>query len=384
MGPRAVVSERAQPLNPDELLRYSRQINLREFGRDGQRRLKKARVLCIGAGGLGSPAALYLAAAGVGTIGLVDDDEVDLSNLHRQLLHDTADLGRPKTDSARDRLQAINPESTVQLHAVRFQAANARDLISNYDLVIDGSDNLATRYLSNDVCVWQRKANVYGSVHQFEGQVSIFAPHLGGPCYRCLFPEPPPAGTVPSCAEAGVLGAVPGIIGTMQALEAMKLLAGFGTTLVGRFLHFDAARTHFREFKVRRDPACPVCGSSPSITEPIDYEQSCHSDGIPSISATRLQQRLRQKPSPALLDVREPFEFEIARIDGARLLPLGSVPDSLSEISRDEETVVVCKSGVRSAQVIAFLQTKGFSNLLNLEGGIDAWRREVDPALPRY
>src|SRR5213075_747487 len=263
-------------LSTEELQRYSRHLIMPEVTADGQRRLKEARVLCIGAGGLGSPAALYLAAAGIGTLGIVDQDTVDLSNLHRQLLHGTNDVGREKTDSARARLLAINPTIVVETYTTRLSAGNAVELIRNYDIVVDGSDNLPTRYLSSDVCVWERKPNIYGSVHQFEGQASLFAPHLGGPCYRCLFPEPPPPEAIPSCAEAGVLGVVPGLIGIIQALEAIKLIIGTGDNLLGRLLQVDALTLRFREFNIRRDPNCPVCGESPSITEPIDYEQFCN------------------------------------------------------------------------------------------------------------
>lgn len=371
----------------DELLRYSRQLNLPEIGEEGQRRLKSARVLCIGAGGLGSPAALYLVAAGVGAIGIVDDDLVDLSNLHRQLLHGSEDVGRPKVDSARERLRILNPEIAIETHATRLRADNATELISRYDVVIDGSDNLPTRYLSNDVCVWQKKPNIYGSVHRFEGQASVFAPHLGGPCYRCLFPEPPPAGAVPSCAEAGVLGVVPGIIGAIQALETIKLMTGVGKTLLGRLLHFDALAMRFREFNIRRDPNCPVCGDVPTITEPIDYEQRCESGkdaGVAVISAADLQARLQGGEAISLIDVREPFESEIARINNSKLIPLGDVPERLAQIPRSGRTVLYCKSGLRSAHAIEFLRSQGYENLLNLDGGIDAWREQVDPTMRRY
>src|SRR5512133_36743 len=307
-----------------ELQRYSRQINLSQVGKEGQRRLKEARVLCIGAGGLGSPAALYLAAAGIGTLGIVDQDTVDLSNLHRQLLHGTNDVGREKTDSARARLLAINPTIVVETYTTRLSAGNAVELIRNYDIVVDGSDNLPTRYLSSDVCVWERKPNIYGSVHQFEGQASLFAPHLGGPCYRCLFPEPPPPEAIPSCAEAGVLGVVPGLVGIIQALEAIKLIVGQGDNLLGRLLHVDALTPRLREFNIRRDPNCPVCGESPVITEAIDYEQFCNrssSSKVPGISATQLQEMLSRGHEVALVDVREPFEFEIARIPNSQLIP---------------------------------------------------------------
>jgi molybdopterin/thiamine biosynthesis adenylyltransferase/rhodanese-related sulfurtransferase len=385
MGHGEIVS--AAALTPDELSRYSRQINLRELGQQGQERLKAARVLCIGAGGLGSPAALYLAAAGIGTLGIVDDDVADLSNLHRQLLHNTNDVGRRKIDSARERLQNINPGVSIETHGERLRAENARELIRRYDIVIDGSDNLPTRYLSSDVCVWEKKPNVYGSVHQFEGQASVFAPHLGAPCYRCLFPEPPPPDAIPSCAEAGVLGVVPGLIGVIQALEAMKLVLEEGTNLLGRLLHVDALSLRFREFNIRRDPNCPVCGESPSITAPIDYEQFCgrvRESRVPAISATELHDKLSGGQPITLIDVREPFEFEIARIADARLIPLGTIPDRFDEISRDKQTVMFCKTGVRSAKAIEFLQSKGFENLLNLEGGIDAWREQIDPTLRKY
>jgi molybdopterin/thiamine biosynthesis adenylyltransferase/rhodanese-related sulfurtransferase len=385
MGSCAIVER--MTLDRDELVRYSRQLNLREVGEDGQRRLKAARVLCIGAGGLGSPAALYLAAAGLGTLGLVDDDDVDLSNLHRQLLYTTTDIGRNKVGMASERLRAINPQVAIETHRTRLRAENATELIRAYDIVIDGSDNLPTRYLSSDVGVWEKKPNIYGSVHQFEGQASVFAPHLGGPCYRCLFPDPPPPGTIPSCAEAGVLGVVPGIIGTIQALETIKLIIGAGESLIGRLLHFDALTLRTREFKIRRDQDCPVCGDTPRITAPINYEQFCQGQTtatVSSISATDLRQLLDQTDEVELVDVREPFEFEIARIDGSRLIPLGTIPDSLNEIPRANRTVLICKSGTRSGHAVQFLRNKGFKNLVNLAGGIDAWREQVDPTLPRY
>jgi len=374
-------------LSQDELLRYSRQINLAQVGEEGQRRLKNARVLCIGAGGLGSPAALYLAAAGIGTVGIIDQDTVDLSNLHRQILHGTSDVGREKTDSARARLLTINPALAIDTYTSRLAASNASELISDYDIVVDGSDNLPTRYLSSDVCVWEKKPNIYGSVHQFEGQASLFAPHLGGPCYRCLFPEPPPPEAIPSCAEAGVLGVVPGLIGLIQALEAIKLIINTGDNLLGRLLHVDALTMRFREFKIRRDSNCPVCGDSPTITEPIDYEQFCgrgNSSKVPGISPRQLHQMISGGKKVALVDVREPFEFEIARIPNSQLIPLGTIQERLAEISRAETTVVMCKSGVRSARVIAFLRRQGFENLLNLEGGLDAWREDVDPTMRKY
>jgi sulfur-carrier protein adenylyltransferase/sulfurtransferase len=387
MNASATDEQRRTGLSRDELARYARQINLGQVGEEGQRRLKAARVLCIGAGGLGSPAALYLAAAGIGTIGIVDQDTVDPSNLHRQLLHGTADVGREKTDSARSRLLAINPTIQIETYTTRLCAANAIDLIHNYDIVLDGSDNLPTRYLSSDVCVWERKPNIYGSVHQFEGQASVFAPHLGGCCYRCLFPEPPPPEAIPSCAEAGVLGVVPGLLGIIQALEAMKLIIGAGDNLIGRLLHVDALTMRFREFNIRPDPNCPVCGQFPTITEPIDYEQFCgraSASKVRGISATQLQEMILRGEKVALVDVREPFEFQIARMANSQLIPLGTIPDRLTDIPQRETTVVMCKSGVRSARAIEFLRAKGFDNLLNLEGGLDAWRAEVDPTLRKY
>jgi len=385
MNKGSVGEEEFTQLSQDELLRYSRQINLAQVGEEGQRRLKNARVLCIGAGGLGSPAALYLAAAGIGTVGIIDQDTVDLSNLHRQILHGTSDVGREKTDSARARLLAINPTLAIDTYTSRLSASNASELISDYDIVVDGSDNLPTRYLSSDVCVWEKKPNIYGSVHQFEGQASLFAPHLGGPCYRCLFPEPPPPEAIPSCAEAGVLGVVPGLIGLIQALEAIKLIINTGDNLLGRLLHVDALTMRFREFKIRRDPNCPVCGDSPKIAEPIDYEQFCsRGNAVPGISARRLHEMISGGKKVVLVDVREPFEFEIARIPNSQLIPLGTIPERLAEIPRTETTVVMCKSGVRSARVIEFLRGQGFENLLNLEGGLDAWREDVDPTMRKY
>ena len=388
----AVSSPNEKPgaaLGAEERRRYSRHIMLPEIGVAGQERLKAARILCLGAGGLGSPAALYLAAAGVGTIGLVDDDRVALSNLHRQLLHGTGDVGRPKTESARDRLAAANPHVAVQLHACRFTSENAEEILRDYDLIVDGTDNFATRYLSNDVAVFARKPNVYGSIFRFDGQAAVFAPHLGGPCYRCLFPEPPPPGAVPSCAEAGVLGVLPGIVGTLQATEALKLILGIGETLVGRLVHFDALKMKFREFNLRRDPACPVCGERPTITAPIDYETFCHgapdpTAAVPEIDVRALQARMASDLPFILLDVREPFEVELARIDGADLISLGQLPARFHELDREKEIFVFCHSGVRSAQAAEFLRSAGFPKVANVAGGIDAWSQEIDPDVPRY
>ena len=382
-------------LTREDLARYSRHLILPEVNVDGQRRIKAARVLCIGAGGLGSPAALYLAAAGIGTLGLVDADRVDASNLQRQILYGTDDVGKLKLEQASSRLRELNPAVEIVRHDARLTSANATEIIAPYDLVIDGSDNFPTRYLSNDVCVFVRKPNIYGSVFRFEGQASVFAPHLGGPCYRCLFPEPPPPGAAPSCAEAGVLGVLPGIIGLIQATEALKLILGAGETLAGRLLHFDALKMKFREFNLRRDPACPVCGDAPSIFAPIDYEQFCAGpaedddwfaapQGVPTISVRELKSRLDNKEALTLIDVREPYEYEIARIDGSRLIPLGELETRVSELPRTGALVLQCHSGGRSEHATRLLQEAGFENVFNLEGGIDAWSVEVDPAVPRY
>src|SRR5438067_8058801 len=322
-------------LTRTELARYSRHLILPEVNLDGQRRIKAARVLCIGAGGLGSPASLYLAAAGIGTLGLVDADRVDASNLQRQILYGTDDVGKPKLEKARARLRELNPEVEIILHEGRLSSENAIEIIAPYDVVIDGSDNFPTRYLSNDVCVFAHKPNIYGSVFRFEGQASVFAPHLGGPCYRCLFPEPPPPGAAPSCAEAGVLGVLPGIVGLIQATEAIKLILGAGETLVGRLLHFDALKMKFREFNLRRDPQCPVCGENPTIFAPIDYEQFCAprnffdveepADSVPSISVAELKRKMDSREPLTLIDVREPYESEIAPIEGSKLILLGAL-----------------------------------------------------------
>lgn len=373
----------------DERSRYSRHFMLPEIGVEGQRRLKAARVLCIGAGGLGSPAALYLAAAGVGTIGLVDFDRVELSNLHRQLLHSTADLGRLKTESASDRIAAANPEVTVRPHVCRFESSNALEILRDYDLVVDGSDNFPTRYLTNDAAVLSKKPNVYGSIFRFEGQATVFAPHLGGPCYRCLFPEPPPPESVPSCAEAGVLGVLPGIIGTLQAIEALKLILGIGETLRGRLLHCDALRMKFREFHLRRDPDCPLCGDAPQITALMDYDDFCSGKSeaaaaMEEVNVATLRERMAAGDGWTLLDVREPFEVEIAQIAGATFLPLGQLPARLDELDRKKEIFCLCHSGVRSGRAAQLLRAAGFSRVRNVSGGIDAWSAEIDPEVPRY
>lgn len=373
-------------MTDEERIRYARHLSMPEVGAEGQRRLKSARVLCIGAGGLGSPAALYLAAAGIGTLGLVDFDDVDLSNLQRQILHGTKDIGRKKVESAYARLRDVNPTIDIVSHDCRFTSENAANLVAQYDVVVDGCDNFPTRYLSNDVCVWAKKPNVYGSIFRFEGQSTVFAPHLGGPCYRCLFPEPPAPGTVPSCAEAGVLGVLPGIIGTIQATEAIKLILGSGESLVGRLLHFDALKMKFREFNVRRDPQCPVCGESPTITDAIDYEDFCgtRNGTIATISVSDLKCKIDKGDAVVIVDVREPFEYEIARIENSKLIPLGELPERLDELDRAKEIVAICHSGTRSALAVDLLQSEGFTKALNLAGGIEAWATEIDPTMQRY
>jgi adenylyltransferase/sulfurtransferase len=381
-------------LSRDDFSRYSRHLILPEVGADGQRRIQAARVLCIGAGGLGSPAALYLAAAGVGTLGLIDADRVDASNLQRQILYGTDDIGKEKLAAAQSRLRDLNPEMQIILHAARLTSANATEIIAPYDVIIDGSDNFPTRYLSNDVCVFARKPNIYGSVFRFDGQASVFAPHLGGPCYRCLFPEPPPPGAAPSCAEAGVLGVLPGIIGLIQATEALKLIIGAGESLAGRLLHFDALKMKFREFNLRRDPQCPVCGDAPTIFAPIDYEQFCEgpaaadwfapADGVPSVSVQELKRKMDEGETFTLVDVREPYEYEIARIAGSRLIPLGELGTHVDELPRTGALVLQCHSGGRSEHAVRVLQEAGFENVYNLEGGIDEWSSKIDPEVPRY
>lgn len=378
----------------DEIARYSRHLIMPEVTLAGQKKLKAARVLCIGTGGLGSPIALYLAAAGVGTLGLVDADTVDFSNLQRQILHGTKDVGRSKLHSARDRLADVNPNVNVELHEALFTAANARELAERYDLVIDGTDNFPTRYLSNDICVFLKKPNIYGSIFRFDGQCTVFAPHLGGPCYRCMFPEPPPPGMVPSCAEGGVLGVLPGVIGVMQAIEAVKLILGIGEPLIGRLIHFDALKMKFREFKLRRDPKCPVCSAQPTITELIDYEQFCGlpqaaaedaaQAAVPTVEVRELKRILDAGEKVVLLDVREPYEWDIARIPGARLLPLGELPSRLSELDSADEFILQCKSGKRSAKALGILREAGFTKVRNLTGGIEAWAEQIDPSVAKY
>jgi len=379
-------------LSSSEVARYARHLSLPGVGLDGQKRLKASRVLCIGAGGLGSPASLYLAAAGVGTLGVVDFDVVDPSNLQRQILHGTGDVGRKKIESARDRLQEANPHVRVELHDAQFDSSTAMSIVESYDLVIDGTDNFPTRYLSNDVCVFLKKPLVYGAISRFEGQCTVFAPHLGAPCYRCLYPEPPLPGMVANCSEAGVFGVLPGIIGVLQAIEAIKLLVGTGDPLLGRLIHFDALKAKFREFQLQRDPDCPVCSASPKITEPIDYEGFCSHPtnsqtmctNIPEITVEDLKARFDRNDRFVLLDVREHFEWEIAKIPGAILIPLGDLPARLGELNASDDIVVQCKSGGRSANAVEFLQDHGFSKVCNLAGGIHAWSDRIDPTVPRY
>ena len=389
-GPALAEPRTAQPLSNEEVQRYSRHLIMPEVGMEGQLKLKAARVLCIGAGGLGSPVAMYLAAAGVGTLGMVDFDVVDFSNLQRQILHGTPDVGRPKLESAKDRIHAINPAVHVEAHDMAVSSQNALSLFEPYDIVIDGTDNFPTRYLVNDACVLLGKPNAYGSIFRFEGQASVFATK-DGPCYRCLYPEPPPPGLVPSCAEGGVLGVLPGIIGTIQATEAIKLIIGVGEPLIGRFLIFDALRMRFRELKLRRDPDCPVCGDHPTVRELIDYEQFCGvGPAAPAPAAAdemtvvELKRRFDAGDDVFLLDVREPQEYQICAIPGSTLIPLGDLPSRMSELEGQRNIVAQCKSGVRSAKAIALLRDAGFGDAINLKGGILAWIDQIDPSLPRY
>lgn len=379
-------------LTTDEMVRYSRHLILPEVGMEGQQKLKAARVLCVGAGGLGSPLALYLAAAGVGTLGMVDFDVVDVSNLQRQILHSTRDVGRSKLDSAAEKLCALNPAVRIVKHPAMLTSANAIEILSGYDLVADGTDNFPTRYLVNDACVLTGKVNVYASIFRFEGQASVFAAREG-PCYRCLYPEPPPPGTVPSCAEGGVLGILPGLLGVIQATEVIKLILGKGEPLIGRLLLVDALGMRFRELKVRKNPECPVCGAHPTITQLIDHRQFCGfapttqetalKNGIPQITPTELKQRLDAGEEILVLDVREPFEYQIANIGGT-LIPLNEVPQRVGEIDREREVVVHCKSGGRSQRAAEFLAQAGYAKVSNLAGGITAWSNEVDPTVPKY
>ncbi len=381
----------APTLTADELHRYARHLTLPDVGLEGQRRLKAARVLIVGAGGLGSPTALYLAAAGVGTLGLVDHDVVDVTNLQRQLLHGTRDVGRPKLESAHDRLRDTNPNVRLELHDVWLTSANALEIIGEYDIVVDGTDNFATRYLTNDACVLLGKPNVHGSVFQFDGQASIFAT-ADGPCYRCLYPEPPPPGSVPNCAEGGVFGVLPGLVGTIQATETLKLILGTGTTLAGRLLLIDAMTMQFRSFAIDRDPLCPACGTR-TITHLIDYDEFCGTameapsmghDDIPEISPTELAARLTRGDDFDLIDVREPYEAQIASIAGARLIPLGGISAAFDTLDRSRDIVVMCRSGKRSADAAQQLKAAGFAHVTNLTGGILRWSDDVDPRIPKY
>jgi sulfur-carrier protein adenylyltransferase/sulfurtransferase len=386
-GSPAVDSQAA--LSQAEVLRYSRHLLLPEVGMAGQRKLKAARVLTIGAGGLGSPLSLYLAAAGVGTIGIVDFDAVDLTNLQRQIVHGTSSLGRPKLESAEARLTDVNPNVRIEKHETRLTSANALEILREYDIVVDGTDNFPTRYLVNDACVLLGKPNVYGSIFRFEGQASLFYAKEG-PCYRCLYSEPPPPGLVPSCAEGGVLGVLPGIIGSIQALETIKWILGAGDSLVGRLLLFDAMKLRFRELRLRKDPACPICGDRPTMHELIDYEAFC---GIgaepaysgPEITAEELRREMQEKGSDLLLlDVREPHEWEIAHIEGARLIPLSQLPERLGELDGHAEIVTQCHHGARSMKALQLLKGAGFSRVRSLAGGIDAWADRIAAGMPRY
>jgi len=382
-------------LDAEEIKRYSRHLIMPEVGMDGQRKIKAGSVLCIGAGGLGSPAAMYLAAAGVGRLGIVDFDVVDYSNLQRQLLHTTPDVGLSKLQSAKNKINALNPHVQVDTYEEALSSDNAMRLFKGYDVILDGTDNFPTRYLVNDACVLMGIPNAYGSIFRFEGQASVFATK-DGPCYRCLYPEPPPPGLVPSCAEGGVLGVLPGIIGVIQATESIKLLTGIGNPLIGRFMIYDALNMKFRELKLRKDPDCPVCGTHPTVTKLIDYDQFCgivqpaqdHSAGA-TVSATEitpveLKKKLDAGETPFILDVREPNEYQINKIPGSTLIPLGELPRRYQELPKDRQIVTQCKMGGRSAKAQDFLKTVGFSDVLNLTGGILKWIDDVDPSQPKY
>lgn len=377
---------------PDQLKRYSRHFILPEIGEEGQRKLLDSKVLLIGTGGLGSPLGLYLAAAGVGTLGLVDFDVVELSNLQRQIIHTNDEIGKPKIDSAERRIRQMNPDTKIHKYSTRLSSANALDIIKDYDVIIDGTDNFPTRYLTNDACVLLGKPNIYGSIFRFDGLTTVFKADEG-PCYRCLYPEPPPPGLVPSCAEGGVLGILPGVIGLIQATEAIKLIVGIGRTLVGRLMVYDALQMTFRELKLKKDPECPVCGPNATIKQLVDYEAFCgmgrgghEEDAIPEISVEELKAKLDRKEDFLFLDVREKFEYEIAAIPGAKLIPLAQLPGRLSEIEalKDKEVVAHCHHGGRSRRALEFLKSKGFRNLKNVSGGIDHWSVKVDMSVARY
>jgi adenylyltransferase/sulfurtransferase len=388
--PARQIESRPVALSNDEILRYSRHLIMPEVGMEGQQRLKAAKVLCVGAGGLGSPLALYLAAAGAGTLGIVDFDVVDYTNLQRQILHSTADVGRKKLDSAAEKLKAINPYLDIRAFETRLTSDNALELVRQFDMVVDGTDNFPTRYLVNDACVLTGKPNVYGSIFRFEGQVSVFATR-GGPCYRCLYPEPPPPGLVPSCAEGGVLGILPGLVGVMQATEAVKLILGRGEPLVGRLLLVDALGMRFRELKLRKDPSCPACGEHPTLTKLVDYEAFCGvrgeespaSAGVPEVTAEELKRDLDAGEDVFILDVREPHEYQICNL-GGHLIPLGELPRRAHELDSSRQIVAHCHIGVRSAKAVAFLRHAGFRKVRNLAGGIRAWADRIDRAMPKY
>ena len=379
-------------LSNEEIRRYSRHLILPEVGLPGQKKIKATSVLCIGAGGLGSPIAMYLAAAGIGKIGIVDFDVVDYSNLQRQLLHTDADVGRPKAQSAKETIFGLNPNCEVVIHDTRISSENALDLIRPYDIVVDGTDNFPTRYLTNDACVLLKKPNVYGSIFRFEGQASVFAPHLGGPCYRCLYPEPPPPGMVPSCAEGGVLGVLPGIIGCIQATEILKLALDKGNTLTGRLVLFNALDMKFRELKLRRDPQCPICGENPTIKELIDYEQFCgivpepENAGNPDEVTVEDMKKALDNPGLGIkvVDVREPDEYEIAKVAGVPLLPLSQLNDRFTELDPNQQYYLHCKAGVRSMKALNFLRQQGFKYVKSVKGGITAWSDEIDHSVPKY
>jgi sulfur-carrier protein adenylyltransferase/sulfurtransferase len=381
----------AVELSKDEILRYSRHLIMPEVALEGQKKLKAAKVLCIGAGGLGSPLALYLAAAGVGRLGIVDFDVVDFTNLQRQIIHSTANVGRPKLDSAKERIAEINPFVQVDTYEEALTSENALDLFRDYDIVVDGTDNFPTRYLVNDACVLLGKPNVYGSIFRFEGQATVFYAKEG-PCYRCLYPEPPPPGLVPSCAEGGVLGVLPGIIGVMQAIETVKLILGKGESLIGRLVLFDALKMKFRELKLRKNPDCPVCGANPTVTELIDYQEFCGVTPQQEVSVGQefeitpleLKAKMGRGDDFMLIDVREPEEYAIARIPGSRLIPRGTLPERVHELSSADDIVVHCKSGVRSGMAVDFLKQAGFRKVKNLVGGILRWSDDVDPTVPKY
>jgi adenylyltransferase/sulfurtransferase len=385
------LSQQEVTLSKDEIQRYSRHLIMPEVGLEGQLKLKRARVLMIGTGGLGAPLGLYLAAAGVGHLGLVDFDVVDNSNLQRQVTFTTADVGKPKSEAAKARLSALNPMIEIQSFETRLTSDNALDLFKDYDIIVDGTDNFPTRFLVNDACILLGKPNVYGSIFRFEGQATVFG-YPGGPCYRCLYPEPPPPGLVPSCAEGGVLGVLPGIMGSIQAMETIKLILGTGEPLVGRLLLFDALAMRFRELKLRRNPECPMCGEHRTITKLIDYEEFCGirgeetpamTDGIVEITPKDLKARLDHGDDLFILDVREPHEYQICNLKG-KLIPLGELPRRAAELDSSREMVVHCRSGKRSADAIHFLQKAGFKKLLNLKGGVLAWADQVDPTMPKY